>query len=129
VNRYIGGRVAIAGSVDAIASTLLGADRHTLGSQRQRDGAVAIGAPDRDGRQVRERRGMRMAVAVVPAERRHRSHRADGVEEPLRIGRPAVVGDLEHLGTQAARAVQQRLLSQRVAVAGQQHAAVGTGDA
>ena len=72
---------------------------------------------------------MRVSVAVVPAERRHRDRRAHGVEEPLRIGRPAVVGNLEDLGTQPAGLAQQRLLSQRVAVAGEQHAAVGTGDA
>lgn len=70
-----------------------------------------------------------MPVAVVSAEGHHRSGRPDRVEEPLGVGRPAVVWDLEHIGVESPWPVQQRLLGEHVAVTGQQHAAVAAGDA
>jgi len=72
---------------------------------------------------------MGVAVGVVAAEGHHRGGRADRGDEPLGIRRPAVMGHLEHLGTQPAGLLEQAPLGVGVAVTGQQHAAVLAADA
>ncbi len=92
---------------------------------------MQIGAVDAGGRvgQVVQHCGVGMPEGVVAPDADERELRADGVEEPGCVRVPAVMGDLEHVGAQRVRVLQEQRLREDLGVSGEQHAAVGVVEA
>lgn len=72
---------------------------------------------------------MRVAVVVVRTHRDDGGVRADRLEEAVRVGVAAVVGDGHDVGTQPLGVAQEAALGELLGVAGEQHATRGGRDA